>query len=575
MAACVGLFSACTNDVITDELIGNGSSSEKNAYASFSFVMPGSGAGTRATGGPAGDGSEVGSKVENDFTEAYILLFTGDVLEQTVLLGRNDFTPKEEGNNTTYTTKADIAVSAATYNVYVVLNPTTDLKTTIAAKTKLTYTQFLASFEAVAATTGEYCTDGRFMMTNADEIVSTVVTDENTQGKAKQVSINVERLAAKITFVPKDGTNNVYNVHDVNDIETVIGTVAFDAYKVINTRNSAFNLRRVSALTDIESLTIGGKETAAAGIATNYVVENEWTMKAKWDADKFKANYSRKHTDYVAFRKLTTSGQTLAYCLENTMPADKQIEGYSTTVILRAKTSLKKKYVVGLAGDYGEDTYSGNLYKYAGKFFASRQAIVKSENPNWDNDTKKGLTNNTLGILTYIEKVEAENKDKQETEKVVINQELILAYLNGIESKSLYDDYGVEFYANGNCYYKVILRHSDNSDSKVMGIMEFAIVRNNVYKLSIEGVNFLGSCSSGTPGPTDPENPGTGEPDVDPNNPNPEIPGEVVTPDPENPEPVGPIIPIDPTDPDEKNDTYLNVTIKVLDWTVRKNGVIL
>jgi len=46
-------------------------------------------------------------------------------------------------------------------------------------------------------------------------------------------------------------------------------------------------------------------------------------------------------------------------------------------------------------------------------------------------------------------------------------------------------------------------RHNDNKDKEVMGIMEFAVVRNNLYKLQINGITSLGLPLS----PVDPENP--------------------------------------------------------------------
>ena len=70
--------------------------------------------------------------------------------------------------------------------------------------------------------------------------------------------------------------------------------------------------------------------------------------------------------------------------------------------------------------------------------------------------------------------------------------------------------------------------------------MKFAVVRNNVYTLCVDGSNKLGHP---TP-PTNPENP-------------------------ENPDPD----PVDPTDTDEEKNYYFNVTVKVLPWVVRVNHI--
>ena len=76
-------------------------------------------------------------------------------------------------------------------------------------------------------------------------------------------------------------------------------------------------------------------------------------------------------------------------------------------------------------------------------------------------------------------------------------------------------------------------RHNDNKNNGSMGPMEFAVVRNNVYKLSVTGVNKFGH-------PTNPDD----------------------DPDPENPE-----------DPDEEDDVYFKVAVEVLPWVVRINDI--
>ena len=83
------------------------------------------------------------------------------------------------------------------------------------------------------------------------------------------------------------------------------------------------------------------------------------------------------------------------------------------------------------------------------------------------------------------------------------------------------------------CYYYYWNRHNDNGDNDVMGEMEFAVVRNNVYKLAVTNLKKLGH-------PRIPEN------------------------DPDDPE---------PDTPDEKADLYLTVSVQVLPWVVRVNDI--
>lgn len=74
---------------------------------------------------------------------------------------------------------------------------------------------------------------------------------------------------------------------------------------------------------------------------------------------------------------------------------------------------------------------------------------------------------------------------------------------------TLYKNYGVSYYKGGKSYYKFWIRHDDNGADyrNVMGIMEFAIVRNNVYQLNVTGIRELGDPLPFTPGKDDPNNP--------------------------------------------------------------------
>ena len=83
------------------------------------------------------------------------------------------------------------------------------------------------------------------------------------------------------------------------------------------------------------------------------------------------------------------------------------------------------------------------------------------------------------------------------------------------------------------CYYFYWNRHNDNEKSGKMGPMEFAVVRNNVYKLAVKSINQLGH-------PRD------------------------TTHDPE---------PITPETPDEDPTRYIKVQVEVLPWVVRVNDI--
>ena len=91
------------------------------------------------------------------------------------------------------------------------------------------------------------------------------------------------------------------------------------------------------------------------------------------------------------------------------------------------------------------------------------------------------------------------------------------------------DDYEAGYY----CYYYYWNRHNDNGIDGTMGPMEFDVVRNNVYKLSVDQIARLGH-------PRIPEN--------DPNDPT-------------------------PNTPDESDEIYLDVRVQIAPWAVRLNSI--
>lgn len=121
------------------------------------------------------------------------------------------------------------------------------------------------------------------------------------------------------------------------------------------------------------------------------------------------------------------------------------------------------------------------------------------------------------------------NKTEEEFCKLVPAEKITVyeATDEGVEDES--DGAGMGYY----CYYFYWNRHNDNLKSGKMGPMEFATVRNNVYKLSVSKISQLGH-------PRDTDH----DPD-----------------------------PVDPEDPDEDPTNYIKVDVEVLPWVVRVNDI--
>lgn len=85
-------------------------------------------------------------------------------------------------------------------------------------------------------------------------------------------------------------------------------------------------------------------------------------------------------------------------------------------------------------------------------------------------------------------------------------------------------------YDNCVCYYPYWIRHANNNKPTEMGVMEFGIVRNNIYDLSVAQITKLGLSGAEKP---------------------------------------------DPEKPDESNELRFIVNINVKNWIVRSNGGII
>lgn len=86
-------------------------------------------------------------------------------------------------------------------------------------------------------------------------------------------------------------------------------------------------------------------------------------------------------------------------------------------------------------------------------------------------------------------------------------------------------------YDGGVCYYPYWIRHASNNIPTKMSVMEFAIVRNNIYDMTVTGISGLGLSGAEKP---------------------------------------------DPSKDDEEDKYYFNVEIYVKNWVVRSNsGIIL
>ena len=151
-------------------------------------------------------------------------------------------------------------------------------------------------------------------------------------------------------------------------------------------------------------------------------------------------------------------GGLLDYCLENSILAGNQNVLTSTGVIFEAQIYDKDGNIVPL------------MLEYQGSFYPSFIALVEA--------TKEGDDITTSPFWMYTDE---DYNQMDESTKAALATTLANS--------------GVTLYRNGKCYYfsAEIKHYDDKASSK--GVMEYAIMRNNIYSLAVNSVNSFGFSS--------------------------------------------------------------------------------
>lgn len=269
------------------------------------------------------------------------------------------------------------------------------------------------------------------------------------------------------------------------------------------------------------------------------------------------------------------------YVTENTIPAkeagnnDIQRNGISTGIVFKGKMlstsntpSELKKALDNVTGESDKDPI---LYKYNNKLYVRwtevREVALKNREimPEFYKlvfgtadpkdialETKEIVDDKEVIVRAKYSTDEKspdyfwgqwqDNADETLKDKNGLVDSYRLPFKDAATKRKVNDEVGFTLYQSSKdeannpgyfCYYYYWNRHNDNGDSGAMGAMEFAVVRNNVYKLAVTKIEELG------------------HPRVSENDPDPK----------------------DPEDPDEKDDVFFKLAVEVLPWTVRVNNI--
>lgn len=531
---------------------GGGTPGTGSAFIQLSFGMADA-QGTRANpdGGEDGDGPEAGQTNENSVSTAVAFLFdanvtvNGDASTPVTPVYFPSANPTAEGGtdiDPVYETiPVQTTVENGDYNVIVVANPGDNRWWEQAENQTLGAVRDHKQQEAWTETNGNYT---NFLMSSADEPTEKLTINNNSESEPAKVTVNVERMAARVDYFAK-------NEYTCTDPAYNGATVEITGATIVNRLTAgSYLLKRVADKVDSDSPEYLGLETATGADmqATNYVLDPWTKLKTQenldgtpftvngqnveasglYDAETYIPTRSDNPEDWAGYCKAGATNATedgylrVGYALENTTDKLSTSLNYNTGIVFKAQF-----HPVGV-DRYKEGetffTYNGVIYPslsiMMGQLnevadFKSLGDLTIPSSSDWHSmkiNVDK-IKNDPTGYRDYLLDI-AEGKDEfaeitsQEREQLkwtyYMNNVLGVSEdafdvsqinLNGKNTRALLyasSNKLLRTYYKGQCYYIWWLRHSNDGNDETNGVMEYAIVRNNIYKVSVNSIYSLG-----------------------------------------------------------------------------------
>ena len=476
--------------------VDQGTTNEGNVYMQFSVKM----LSTRSQTDNEGEGNsnsdatpdtEVGLAKENTISTVDIVLVGSNTVKAT------NVTPVA-ADGSTYVAKFDKkTIAAGKYDVYIYANCTSP--------------ETFAIDQTSDADVSAMTQDNKFWMTNAYAAAQVDITAEalkactTPQNPYNLGAHTVERSMARFDYKQSGAFNMGAGI-----------TLTLTDAALINQSKAHYMFRRVTAGSEptATNAVVGGAE-----VPTNWVVDTDWSNKVAGNFDAQLSDPSNWH--WTSLASLTTNDnydgdyKIWCYAKENTIPGTTaQKHNVSTGVVFKGEITAGATAPAEVTAAMAAKK---RIYVFNNVLYGAWSDVKAAAEAGTDPTLQAAYNQAATGVAADAEPTGAA---------------AAAAGFTGYSPKN-----GTYY-----VYYYYWNRHNDNLDPYNMGVMEFAVVRNNVYKLAVDKISRFGH-----PTPPDPSNP---DPDPEP--------------DPD---------PVDPDDPDESVNYYFNVTVKVLPWTVRINNI--
>ncbi len=407
---------------------------------------------------------------------------------------------------------------------------------------------------SIYETSGSNPTQARysnFLMASADdENYPLVIYPNNSETNPAHTVINVERVSARVDYRASGNIVDEPGFYEVKLADEVVGKAKITGAMLMNVLDAeapSWLLKRVADSWEKPVVEYLGKEKAQEnGAASNYVID-AMPSKTKDDfvQDTYFKNFGYENLAWESqfiegslIDDLAENYNCIGYPKENVNQLGDK--GLTTGVVFRAQ------YRPYINNDYLDENQT--FFEYNGKVYATLEALMdglyenSSNLPTWDN-LKQTFTNtistweslrssfitalrdDPVGYRSYLisksdeegtvgsipEDVKAtlawdyylehECFYKEVEGKAVVDYSKSSDVPSGTTRRILHNISGMSTYKNGICYYTYWIKHANDQDKnndlvgvkdKTGGVMEYAIVRNNLYKLDVTSITGPG-----------------------------------------------------------------------------------
>ena len=492
-------WAACSDDT---DASGGENPEEARAYTTVTIAVPNGVAETRASD-PTADtddtNMDIGLKDEYKVTKANLYLFPGGTgssfgsAKLTEIISISQFTQTTTtttDQKTIVWTSKKTALTPGDYRIYIVVNGTVN-GVGDSDKETLTEADFLAKTTAAATSViAAVPSDGLVMASRSPNSNNSntlpYIAQEITKDPEQTIAATVERVMGKIT-VTAGGTSassaaTVNKYTSFSTTVTAIGNITditLKNYYVVNARKEGYYFRHVdkestvtNPLTEAnygnssatlpyvtDPKTYNKTYTSTPALANSY---GDWYLQGSsaFGLSSF-GTFSGTYTDMPGYSSGAVETKVAAYCYENTMLKDKQKNGYTTGIVFKAEIAPSKMMQKKPLGDGVEETTTigsiGEIFYHSGIFYKDIEALKEAGVLLADGTTSSSAS----GALTDLKKNDVQCFKKESADGKFI------------------------------CYYTYCNKHLTSED-KAEDQMEFGIVRNNVYQVTVTGIQGVG-----------------------------------------------------------------------------------